>query len=67
MPGGEDRPKSVEELDEQLRVKDAIVNGISDALMLLDAKMYEILEVNKAFLAFYGLRRGDVIGKKCHP
>lgn len=66
MVEGEDRRSREDWLAEQLRVKDAIVNGISDALMLLDAKTYEILEVNKAFLDSYGLSRGDVLGKKCH-
>ena len=53
-------------LAEQLEVKDAIINGISDALMLLDAKTYEILEVNRAFLASYGHEREEVLGKKCY-
>ena len=64
--------ESVEKLDqvkllaEQLRIKEAIIEGISDALMLLDAKTFEILEVNSAFLASYGLTREQVVGKKCY-
>jgi PAS domain S-box-containing protein len=53
-------------LKEELRIKEAIIDGISDALMLLDAKTFEILEVNRAFLASYGLTREQVVGKKCY-
>jgi two-component system NtrC family sensor kinase len=51
---------------EEIRIKEAIIDGISDALMLLDAKTFEILEVNRAFLASYGLTREQVVGKKCY-
>jgi PAS domain S-box-containing protein len=53
-------------LREELRIKEAIIDGISDALMLLDAKTFEILEVNRAFLGSYGLTREHVVGKKCY-
>ncbi len=52
-------------LSEQLEQKDSIINGISDALMLLDASTYQILEVNKAFLESYRVNREDVLGKRC--
>ena len=48
-------------LEEQLRIKEAIIDGIADALMLLDAKTFEILEVNSAFVASYGLTREQVV------
>ena len=56
---------SLEWLSEQLEQKDSIIHGISDALMLLDATTYEILEVNKAFLESYRVSRVDVVRKKC--
>jgi PAS domain S-box-containing protein len=52
-------------LSEQIEQKDSIINGISDALMLLDADTYEILEVNRAFLDSYRVSRADVLGKRC--
>ena len=52
-------------LSEQLERKDSIINGISDALMLLDASTYKILEVNEAFLESYKVSRADVLGKRC--
>jgi len=56
----------VELLAQQLEEKDAIINGISDVLMLLEAKTYKILEVNQAFLKSYGLNREEILGKRCY-
>ena len=66
MSESADRPDHSDLVAEQLRIKEAIIDGISDALMLLDAKTFEILEVNSAFLASYGLAREQVVGKKCY-
>ena len=66
MSESTDRPDHADLLAEQLRIKEAIIDGISDALMLLDAKTFEILEVNRAFLVSYGLTREHVVGKKCY-
>ena len=66
MSESADRTGHADLLAEQLRIKEAIIDGISDSLMLLDAKTFEILEVNSAFLASYGLTREQVVGKKCY-
>jgi PAS domain S-box-containing protein len=50
----------------QLEDRNSIINGISDALMVLDSKTYEILYVNKSFLRIYGLNENHVLGKKCY-
>lgn len=63
MAGREDRLTG---LAEQLKEKEAIINGISDVLMLFDARTYEIIDVNQAFLKSYGVSRGQVIGKTCY-
>jgi PAS domain S-box-containing protein len=51
---------------DQLKVKEIIVNGISDALMLLDARTFEILDVNQAFLNIYKVSQNQIVGKTCH-
>jgi len=66
LPVSEDKNGRVEWLAEQLVEKEAIINGISDTLMLLDAGTYEILEVNQSFLDAYGLSRDQVIGNTCY-
>ena len=66
MPENTDMAGREDWLAEQLRIKETIINGISDAMMLLDASTYQILEVNEAFLHSYGVRRDDVLGKKCY-
>ena len=43
----------LEFVSNQLEFKNSIINGISDALMVLDLKTYEILDVNKSFLEMY--------------
>lgn len=57
---------SLDWLYQQLEEKESIINGISDALMLLDPESYEILHVNRAFLNLYKVSRDQVIGKTCH-
>ena len=59
-------PLSLELLVDRIEDKDSIINGISDAIMLLDAKTYKILEVNQAFLNSYRMTLDQVIGKTCH-
>ena len=66
MSEGQSRNHSLGWLSRQLAEKESIINGISDALMLLDAKTYEILEVNQAFLNIYNASRNEVLGKTCH-
>jgi PAS domain S-box-containing protein len=56
----------LDRLRQQLEEKVAILNGISDALMVLDSKTFRILEVNQAFLEAYGLTREEVLGQKCY-
>jgi PAS domain S-box-containing protein len=51
---------------DHLKVKEIIVNGISDALMLLDARTFEILDVNQAFLKIYKVSQNQVVRKTCH-
>jgi PAS domain-containing protein len=53
-------------LSRQLEEKESTINGISDALMLLQADTYEILDVDRAFLSLYRVSRDEVRGKTCH-
>lgn len=50
----------------QLEDKTSIINGISDALMVLDANSYEILDVNQSFLDIYDISEENVLGKRCY-
>lgn len=51
---------------QQLEEKASILNGISDAIMLLDAGTYEILDINQAFLDLYMVKREYVRKKTCY-
>lgn len=66
MSRGEHGGEHSKLLAQQLAEKEAIINGISDTLMLLDAKTYEILDVNQSFLDAYGLSRKEVLGSTCY-
>ena len=57
---------SLEMIFQQLETKESIINGISDALMMVDARTYEILDVNQAFLSLYKVSYEQVIGKTCY-
>ena len=50
----------------QLRGKESIIDGISDALMLLDVGAYRILDVNEACLKAYKTTRERILGRTCH-
>ncbi|MGE5839607.1 MAG: ATP-binding protein [Deltaproteobacteria bacterium] len=50
----------------QLKRKESILDGISDALMLLDVGSYKILDVNQACLKTYKTTREQILGKTCH-
>jgi two-component system NtrC family sensor kinase len=66
VPQDEGKNERLKGLAQQIKEKEAIINGISDTLMLLDAETYKILEANKSFLDTYGLSRDQVVGKTCH-
>jgi PAS domain-containing protein len=66
MSEGQATKWNLEWIYQQLKEKESIINGISDALMLLDAYSYEILHINQAFLNLYKVSCDQVIGKTCH-
>jgi len=66
MSEGQESDGRLEWLHRQLKEKESIINGISDALMLLEAYTYTILDVNRAFLSLYRVSRDEVIGKTCY-
>lgn len=49
MPKGEEKTERLKSLARQLLEKEVIINGISDSLILLDAKTYKILDANQSF------------------
>jgi diguanylate cyclase (GGDEF)-like protein/PAS domain S-box-containing protein len=47
-------------------VVETVFNGMHDAISVIDARDFRIIDVNPAFLADMGLSRDEVIGKTCH-
>ena len=43
----------------------ALFDGITEEIMVVDPE-FNIKDVNKTFLNHYGVKREDVVGKKCH-
>ena len=43
-----------------------ILNGMKDAVSIIDANTYRISGVNKAFLEEFAFRKEEVLGKTCH-
>ena len=56
----------VELLVDRLEERATIINGISDALMMLDVRNYEILDMNQAFLDRYKISYDQAIRMKCY-
>jgi two-component system sensor kinase FixL len=54
---------------EQIKVRnlflETLFNGINEEIMVVNSN-FIIQNVNKAFLEHYGLKKEDVLGKKCH-
>lgn len=45
---------------------ETVLNGMKDAISVIDVNDFTIIDVNNFFLDVYGLKKEDVIGKKCH-
>ena len=45
---------------------ETVLNGMKDAISVIDVNDFTIIDVNRFFLDVYGLKKEDVIGKKCH-
>lgn len=57
--------ESPQRISQCLEAERSIIDGISDALVMLDAKTYEILDVNQAFLDLYDVDYENAVGKTC--
>ena len=53
-------------LVDRLEERAMIINGISDTLMMLDVRSYEILDMNQAFLDKYKISYDQAIRMKCY-
>lgn len=45
---------------------ETVLNGMKEAISVIDANDFTIVDANNFFLDVYGLKKEDVIGKKCH-
>ncbi len=59
------RKQAEDELKREKEFREIIFDSIPDAISIIDAGSYAILDVNQAFLDEVGLQRNDVIGKHC--
>ncbi len=61
-----DRRQAEEELKTAKNFLDAVLDNLSDSLIVLDPSTYVIVEANKNYLNFCGLDKDAVIGKRCY-
>lgn len=54
------------EIDSLGRHSQLVFDSISDAVSIIDASTFKIVDANRAFLNQYHLQRNDVIGATCH-
>ncbi|MFZ2198682.1 MAG: PAS domain S-box protein, partial [Thermodesulfovibrionales bacterium] len=61
------RAKKAEEMSRRDReFTETVLNGMHDAISVIDVRDFRIVDVNAAFLSEVGLARKEVIGKTCH-
>ena len=61
------RARKSEEMSRRDReFTETVLNGMHDAISVIDARDFRIIDVNAAFLSEMGLTRDKVIGKTCH-
>jgi PAS domain S-box-containing protein len=61
-----ERKRAEEEIRRLKDFSESVINGISDAISVIDVNDYRVVSVNKAFLDILGLSREEVIGKTCY-
>ncbi|MBI5847924.1 MAG: PAS domain S-box protein [Nitrospirae bacterium] len=61
------RAEKAEEMSRRDReFTETVLNGMHDAISVIDTHDFRIVDVNAAFLSEMGLTRNEVIGKTCH-
>lgn len=61
------RAKKAQEMSRRDRAfTETVLNGMHDAISVIDVRNFRILDVNAAFLSEMGMTRDEVIGKTCH-
>jgi PAS domain S-box-containing protein len=60
------RREAEEALRREKEFAETVLNGITDAIAILNAETFEIIEANAGFLKDLGLPRDQVIGRSCH-
>ena len=61
------RAEKAEEMSRRDReFTETVLNGMHDAISVIDVRDFRIVDVNAAFLSEVGLTREKVIGKTCH-
>ncbi|MBF0549457.1 MAG: response regulator [Deltaproteobacteria bacterium] len=60
------RKRVEDDLKKSKELSETILNSMRDAVCLIDAATYKIIEINQTFLDDLGLTREDVIGRPCY-
>jgi len=60
-----EKNREIENLKTNYLFSGTVIDGIDEEIMVLDSD-YNIMEVNRAFLTRYGLKKEDALNKKCY-
>jgi PAS domain S-box-containing protein len=58
--------QNAKQIDSLSRHSQMVFNSISDAVSIIDADTFKIVDANRAFLNQYNLARNEIIGATCH-
>ncbi|MFZ2409958.1 MAG: PAS domain S-box protein, partial [Candidatus Methanoperedens sp.] len=61
-----ERKRAEDALKKSKEFIETVVNSMNDAISVVDANDFRIIDVNTPFLKIYGLKREDLIGKTCY-
>jgi len=59
------KDREIEKMKEGGFFLETLFNGIDEQIMVIDSKFF-IQDVNRVFLEQYGMKKEDVLGKRCH-
>jgi PAS domain S-box-containing protein len=61
-----EKKRTEEKIKSLNKVNQEIINGIEEAICLINPDNFNIISANKFFYKEYGLKKEDVVGKKCY-
>jgi len=60
------RKRTEDLLKKSKEFAETVLNSMNDAISVIDVNNFRIIDVNSVFMTIYGMKKEEVIGKKCY-